>query len=129
MPRSPRTIVCSCEDLTVEDIVQCIDKGYRDIESIKRYTGFGTGICQGKACLHLVARVLRSRGIKESDLAPFTARPPHRPVALGMYAELSVNPPPMNAEAANKADARKDEGFAGKDTGPGEEDPSVGREE
>ena len=42
-----KSVLCSCEDVTLEDVRHAIDKGYRDIESIKRYTGFGTGVCQG----------------------------------------------------------------------------------
>ena len=47
-----KSLLCPCEDVTVEDVQAAVAKGYRDIESIKRYTGFGTGICQGKQCLH-----------------------------------------------------------------------------
>ena len=46
-----KCLLCPCEDVTLSDVRHAIDKGYRDIESIKRYTGFGTGICQGKSCL------------------------------------------------------------------------------
>ena len=46
-----KSVLCTCEDVTLDDVRHAIDKGYRDIESIKRYTGFGTGVCQGKTCL------------------------------------------------------------------------------
>ena len=38
-----KSVLCPCEDVTLEDVHHAIEKGYRDIESIKRYTGFGTG--------------------------------------------------------------------------------------
>ena len=52
---SGKIIVCRCEDCTLEDIQHAVAKGYSDIEEVKRYTGFGTGPCQGKECLRAVA--------------------------------------------------------------------------
>src|SRR5262249_5508031 len=49
--RRVKALVCRCEDVTLHDLDEAIDKGHRDIESLKRYTGFGTGYCQGKWCL------------------------------------------------------------------------------
>jgi bacterioferritin-associated ferredoxin len=90
MPRSPRIIVCACEDVSLGDIDHCLEKGYRDVESVKRYTGFGTGICQGRSCLHLVARILEARGAEAPDLSPITPRPPVLPVPLGLLAGLGA---------------------------------------
>ena len=56
-----KALLCPCEDVTLDDVQHAIDKGHRDIESIKRYTGFGTGLCQGKSCLAAVACVLSER--------------------------------------------------------------------
>jgi len=55
---------------------RAIDAGLRDVESLKRWTGFGTGACQGKSCLALVLRELAAAGVAAADLVPFTARPP-----------------------------------------------------
>ncbi|MCS6797323.1 MAG: (2Fe-2S)-binding protein [Myxococcota bacterium] len=82
-----RLVVCRCEDVTLGDVRRAVEHGYRDVESVKRYTGFGTGWCQGKQCSALVARVL-ARLTGEPPDAPFTARPPFRPVALGHLAAL-----------------------------------------
>ncbi|MDP9036246.1 MAG: (2Fe-2S)-binding protein [Myxococcota bacterium] len=43
-----KTLACRCEDVTLRDIEDAIARGHDDIESLKRYTGFGTGWCQGK---------------------------------------------------------------------------------
>ena len=32
-----RTLVCRCEDVTVEDLKQAFSEGYRDLESLKRF--------------------------------------------------------------------------------------------
>ena len=54
--------------------------GYTDLEEVKRYTGFGTGPCQGKECLRMVVMaVAAASGRSRREIAPFTrARPgPH----------------------------------------------------
>src|SRR4051794_38770182 len=38
-----KTVVCACEDVTLHDVQDAMTRGLSDIESIKRYTGFGTG--------------------------------------------------------------------------------------
>lgn len=84
-----KLIVCACEDVTEADLQTAVRHGYRDIESVKRYTGFGTGFCQGKLCLTQIAQWLHSQAqVPAADLAPFTPRPPLQPTELGLYAAL-----------------------------------------
>lgn len=94
---SDKIIVCRCEDVTLADLEQCFGEGYRDIEEVKRYTGLGTGPCQGKECLvptcQLLAEVRRAdpgRSLRQPEAAPvqhpFTVRPPVYPLSLGMLA-------------------------------------------
>ena len=52
---SRKVILCRCEDVTLADVQHAVDLGYADVEEVKRYTGFGTGPCQGKECLRAVA--------------------------------------------------------------------------
>jgi sarcosine oxidase, subunit beta len=87
-----KALICPCEDVTLDDVEAAIGKGYRDVESIKRYTGFGTGICQGKSCLSAVARVLAATpGVAPSAVLPFTPRPPMQPTELSVLATLTVD--------------------------------------
>jgi bacterioferritin-associated ferredoxin len=82
-----RTFVCRCEDVTLTELEHAFAAGLTTIEELKRYTGFGTGPCQGKECMAAVARELIRRGLAEPDtLAPFTARPPTEPVTFGALA-------------------------------------------
>jgi NAD(P)H-nitrite reductase large subunit len=76
-----KTIVCRCEDVTLHDLLDAIARGYADVESLKRYTGFGTGWCQGKGCVALCARLLVEGG--GSAALPITPRPPIHPMAFG----------------------------------------------
>ncbi len=89
MPGSDRTIVCACEDITLSDVKAAMKKGYRDVESVKRYTGFGTGICQSRGCLHTVARLLAEAGVPPESLAPITPRPPIGLIPLGELAAMA----------------------------------------
>jgi sarcosine oxidase, subunit beta len=84
-----KTIVCPCEDVSTHDLEEAVRLGYRDIESVKRYTGFGTGFCQGKSCLTHVANYLsRSGAATVEQIVPFTARPPSRPTEYAFYAGI-----------------------------------------
>jgi sarcosine oxidase subunit beta len=85
-----KVIVCRCEDVTLHDVEAALAKGYRDIEEVKRYTGFGTGPCQGKECLREVALAIAARtGAAPQSIAPFTSRPPLTPAPLWLYARLA----------------------------------------
>jgi len=82
-----KALACRCEDVTLHDLEDGIARGHTDIESLKRYTGFGTGWCQGKWCVALCARLLVARG--GTAALPITPRPPVHPLALGDLAGLA----------------------------------------
>ena len=82
-----KVLVCRCEDVTLHDLREAIARGHDDLESLKRYTGFGTGWCQGKACVALCARLLVESGGR-ADL-PITPRPPFHPLRLADLAGLA----------------------------------------
>jgi bacterioferritin-associated ferredoxin len=82
-----KTIVCRCEDVTLHDLDDAIVRGYRDLESLKRYTGFGTGWCQGKGCVALCAARLVAAG--GSAALPITPRPPAHPLRFADLAGLA----------------------------------------
>ena len=93
MPR--KLILCRCEDVTADDVGHAVAAGFQSIEEVKRYTGFGTGPCQGKECLVPVARaVARASGVPVTTLRPFTARAPLSPTALQQLATLGAEPEP-----------------------------------
>jgi sarcosine oxidase subunit beta len=91
-----KAIVCACEDVSVHDIEETLARGFTDIESVKRYTGLGTGPCQGKSCVAGACRVLAARrpavspGDELAPLLPFRARAPHTPSTLAGYAGLPL---------------------------------------
>ena len=82
-----KIVLCRCEDVTLSDLEHSVSRGYKDIEEVKRYTGFGTGPCQGKECLAVVATTL-ARLCKQAPatVPPFTSRPPLAPTPLKLLA-------------------------------------------
>jgi NAD(P)H-nitrite reductase large subunit len=81
-----KIILCRCEDVTAGDVERAVATGFGDLEEVKRYTGFGTGPCQGKECLRNVAlAIARLTGRTPESMAPFTSRPPLAPTELKYF--------------------------------------------
>jgi bacterioferritin-associated ferredoxin len=90
VPSAPR-VLCLCHDVTDRDVARAIAHGYRDLETVKRYTGALTGPCQGRSCQELVlAAVAAGLGVDVATLSPTTSRPPAFPVRMG---DLAGGPP------------------------------------
>jgi bacterioferritin-associated ferredoxin len=83
-------LVCRCEDVTSHELRSAMARGYRDLESLKRYTGFATGWCQGKWCLTLCAQLIQEAGGQAAQ--PMTPRPPYHPIPLAALAGLAETP-------------------------------------
>jgi sarcosine oxidase subunit beta len=84
---SKKVILCRCEDVTLADVEQAVAAGYTEVEEVKRYTGFGTGPCQGKECQRAVAlTIAAAAGRAPAELRPFTTRPPLVPTELRILA-------------------------------------------
>ncbi len=81
-------ILCRCEDITRERILQCIEQGYRTIDEIKRVTRAGMGPCQGRTCRLLIAQELsRAYGVPMEEVLMPTFRPPVKPITMGALAD------------------------------------------
>lgn len=89
-----RIFICRCEDVTLDDVEKTIELGLCTIEEIKRYTGLGTGPCQGKECLVGLTRYLLQRQLlNSSSVQPFTARPPTEAVTFAQLATFVKSDP------------------------------------
>ena len=93
--RNPRAVaragrkqfVCVCEDVTEKDVRRAIGEGFDHVETLKRYSTFAMGPCQGKMCsLATLALTARETGQSIDAVGTTTARPPYHPVALGALA-------------------------------------------
>jgi sarcosine oxidase, subunit alpha len=88
--RSGKWIACACEDVLLDEVERATARGYSGIEVIKRYTGLGTGLCQGRYCLPdalLLLSLLEGRA--PSEVGSITQRPPAVPTPLAALAALS----------------------------------------
>ena len=80
---SVKKIMCRCMDITLDDITIAIDEEFTTMEDIKRYVGVGTGPCQGKTCISMLAGLLKSHSGKTIDEIGLTrVRPPFNPVSF-----------------------------------------------
>ncbi len=91
----PKKILCHCEDVEIDEVYSAIRQGYGDVETLKRYTGIGTGKCQGKCCFVQTLRVLeevieRSSGdpkVTGDSIRIPTLRPPILPLRINDIVE------------------------------------------
>ena len=82
LPPCPKDgVVCPCGKITVEDLDGVWQKGFRELELVKRASLTGVGHCQGGVCMpHLRAFVADRSGVEPQ---PFRARPAACQVTLG----------------------------------------------
>jgi glycine cleavage system T protein len=82
LPPAPTAgIVCPCAGIGVDDLQGVWDRGFNELELVKRASLAGTGTCQGSACLPHVRAWIAARSGKMPE--PFTARPASRQITLG----------------------------------------------
>lgn len=82
-----KTLVCPCEDITLDDVEHAIADGLDCFEDLKRFLGLATGPCQGKSCVATTLALLSERtGVPLKDLDLMTFRPPVRPIPFATLA-------------------------------------------
>jgi sarcosine oxidase, subunit alpha len=88
-----KCFVCICEDVTTKDVKRAVAEGFDSLELAKRYTTVTMGPCQGKLCqLPSIRLMAGETGTVESAIGTTTARPPWRPVELGLLAGRHYEP-------------------------------------
>ena len=81
------TVICRCEDITLDDVRKLISDGHHTLEEIKRVCRCGMGPCQGRTCTPLIAQeISRVTGKPLAEVALPTFRPPTAPITLGALA-------------------------------------------
>lgn len=87
-----KTIICRCEDLTVQDIRHWIQKGYTTIDEIKRVNRCGMGQCQGRTCRPLLMQeISKCTGQSISEIQMPVFRPPLEPLSIKAVLEHKDN--------------------------------------
>ena len=78
-------LICRCKEVTKAEIIEAIKDGATTIDGVKRRTKAGMGLCQGKTCERLVAKIISEQtGISMEELIPATKRIPVRPIKIGI---------------------------------------------
>jgi len=90
MNREEETIICFCEDVTEEEIVQAIEEGYTTLKEIKQHLRVGMGECQGRGCMPQIMRLISQKTGKHRELIlPPSVRPPIVPVPVGLLGKIA----------------------------------------
>ena len=74
-------VICRCHTVTVQDLQGTWDKGFQELELIKRASLACLGTCQGGACLPQVRAWIAAKSGQIPE--PFTARPASRQITIG----------------------------------------------
>ncbi|MCK4245987.1 (2Fe-2S)-binding protein [Candidatus Bipolaricaulota bacterium] len=84
------TIVCRCEEVTVEEIRKAIREGAVDLTGVKRRTRAGMGLCQGRTCEKIVTQILARELEKPvSAFKQATVQAPVQPITFSLLAKAS----------------------------------------
>ena len=78
-------IICRCQEVSRQEILDAIADGALTVDGVKRRTRAGMGLCQGKTCERLVARIIAEQtGRPMAEILPAKSRIPVRPVKIGI---------------------------------------------
>lgn len=78
-------IICRCQEVTRSEILAAIADGATTLDGVKRRVRAGMGLCQGKTCERLVARIIAEQtGQDPAEILPQRSRMPVRPVKIGI---------------------------------------------
>jgi bacterioferritin-associated ferredoxin len=95
------TIVCRCEEITAQQIVDTVALGCSGPNQMKSFLRSGMGPCQGRLCgLTVTELIATARGISPQEVGYYRLRPPVKPITLAELAHLP------KTEAAVKAVVR-----------------------
>jgi len=90
MDNKKKNIVCFCEDVTEDEIVDLIKQGVTTPVDIKNYLRAGMGPCQGRGCTSQIMRLIRQvAGLPPELVIPISTRPPIVPVPIGVLGKIS----------------------------------------
>jgi NADPH-dependent 2,4-dienoyl-CoA reductase/sulfur reductase-like enzyme len=101
--RIPRgdTIVCRCEEITAQDVLDSVAIGATGPNQLKAYRRTGMGPCQGRLCgLTVTELIAEARGKTPQEIGYYRLRAPVKPIMLSELANLP------KSEEATKAVVR-----------------------
>ena len=69
-------MICPCSGVTVSDLEAVWDRGFNEMELIKRATLAGTGTCQGSVCTPYLKAFLADKGVERLQRPSLLGRSP-----------------------------------------------------
>jgi sarcosine oxidase subunit alpha len=103
--------ICKCMDVTRKEACNSIAEGYDQVETLKRYSSMGMGLCQGKTCHESVARLTAEDTDLDVEAVPTTMRPPFSPVPFGILAGRAPHLVPVRRTPMHYCHAKLDAVF------------------
>jgi NADPH-dependent 2,4-dienoyl-CoA reductase/sulfur reductase-like enzyme len=95
------TLVCRCEEVTAEQVLEAVKGGAIGPNQLKAFLRCGMGPCQGRLCgLTVTELIARVRKVAPGEVGYYRLRPPVKPITV---AELASIP---QSDAARKAVVR-----------------------
>lgn len=86
--KQEEVVVCRCEEITLKEIREWIDRGYDTVGELKRVLRVGMGPCQGRGCQDIIMREIARRTGKPLDqVEPGSIRPSVKPIKVGLLAD------------------------------------------
>ncbi|MGJ4944809.1 NAD(P)/FAD-dependent oxidoreductase [Bradyrhizobium sp. HKCCYLS1011] len=83
------TIVCRCEEITAQDILDSVAIGATGPNQLKAYRRTGMGPCQGRLCgLTVTELMAEARGKSPQEIGYYRLRAPVKPIMLSELAAL-----------------------------------------
>jgi thioredoxin reductase len=83
------TIVCRCEEITAQQIVDTVALGCSGPNQMKSFLRCGMGPCQGRLCgLTVTELIAIARGVPPQEVGYYRLRPPVKPITLAELAHL-----------------------------------------
>ncbi len=80
-----KTIICRCEEVSLEDIQTTADQFQCSARELKLRTRAGMGYCGGRTCRPAVDAVMEHlTGEKAGNDMPLKVQPPVRPISLSV---------------------------------------------
>lgn len=91
-PTHGATLVCRCEEVNVQEVLNCIETGCDGPNQLKAYSRCGMGPCQGRMCGLTVSELIaRKRGVAIEEVGYYRIRTPIKPIPLSALAALEVD--------------------------------------
>ena len=83
------TIVCRCEEVTAQQVIDNVAIGCTGPNQLKAFLRCGMGPCQGRMCgLTVTELIAETRGVAPAEVGYYRLRPPVKPIALAELASM-----------------------------------------